>query len=459
MGKRILTYDFVTQISKQYASRFEFQKGDKAAYNKALKEGWIDSYQWLGVPVRKVNDSLKKAHVVYAYLDEDNKVAYIGRTIDIRQRHYQHNKLSHKYKKYDAVKRYFMSIGYLGKLPDPVILETGLTLVESQEKEGFYVNEYKANGWHILNTGKTGANISSTGSYIIKWTYENCRKIALSCKTRQEFKKLNASAYLTAAKNKWIDEWLPVSPTYHKANHTWTKDMCYDIAIKYASLKEFSEKESVAYYAAKRHGWLKEYAWLTKKKREDITKEEIVLKARNFEHSSDFKREHPSLYHRARLMGILNDLGFKPKDTSKWNYETCKAEASKYKSQIEFRKACPVAYNKSHKNGWINDWLPKTVIVRSDEELLKEAKQYKNINDLRKKNDSLYCLILKRGLLEHTGLPYLRKQWTKEKIKEESTHYLTRNAFKEGNMSAYDYARRHKMLDELFPIKSINYGI
>lgn len=451
MGKRVLTYDFVTQISQKYSSRYEFQKGDKAAYNKALNEGWIDSYIWLGIPPRKVNDSQKKAHVVYAYLDYDHKVAYIGRTIDIRQRHHQHNKLLHKYKKYDVVKRYFMSIGYLKKLPDPVILETDLTLVESQEKEGFYVKEYKANGWHILNTGKTGANVSSTGSYIIKWTYEHCKEIALSCKTRQEFKKLNASAYLVATKNKWIDEWLPISSTYHKADHSWTKEMCYDIATKYTSLNEFSAKESKAYYAAKRHGWLKEYTWLTKKKREDITKDEIILTAKNFEHSSDFKREHPSLYHKAWLMGIISDLGFKPKDTLKWTYETCKAEASKYTSQIEFRKACPVAYSKSLRNGWINDWLPKTNIIRSDEELLEEAKKYVNINDMRSKNDSLYCLILKRGLLERTGLQHIRELWNKEKIRAEAAQYKTRTAFQKGSNGAYKFALKHQMLDELFP--------
>ena len=80
MEHRVLSYDLVTRISKQYSSRFEFQKGDRAAYNKALKKGWIESYLWLGVPTRKVNDSMNKVHVIYAYLDEVNKVAYIGRT-------------------------------------------------------------------------------------------------------------------------------------------------------------------------------------------------------------------------------------------------------------------------------------------------------------------------------------------------------------------------------------------
>ena len=97
MQRRDLTYELVTSIAQQYSSRFEFQKGDKAAYNKALKEGWIDLYTWFTTPVRTSNDRMSKVHVVYAYLDEVNKVAYIGRTINIRRRHSQHNRLSSKY--------------------------------------------------------------------------------------------------------------------------------------------------------------------------------------------------------------------------------------------------------------------------------------------------------------------------------------------------------------------------
>lgn len=597
MRHRVLSYDLVTRISKQYSSRFEFQKGDKAAYNKALKEGWIDSYTWIGVPVRKVNDSLKRVHLIYAYLDEVNKVVYIGRTNNIRRRHSQHNRLSYKYKTYDVVKRYFMSIGVLDELPDPTIIETGLTLVESQEKEEYYINQYRSKGWQILNTAKTGANVSSTGSFVIKWTYENCKEIALSCKTRKEFEKKNTSAYNVSKENGWIDEWLPISSRYHAAEYTWTKEMCDEIARKYTSFTEFSKKEPKAYSAARRNGWLKEFDWLNKAKRENITEEEIIRLAKKFTYASDFKREHPSHYHRARRMGILKELGFKPKeaikwtyevcyteackyssqmafmkaspnaynvsqrkgwidewysnspdyqktdfliakescietskeyssfkefhekepkaynlaqrhrwlkemswlkksiisreevyiiaqrykyasdfkrehpshyafakktgilkelgfkpkDTSKWTYETCKAEASKYTCQIEFRKACPVAYNISLRNKWINHWLPKTVIIRSDEELIEIAKQFKNINDLRKKNGSLYCLLLKRGLLERTSLQYLRKKWTDEKVKEEAARYETRTAFQKGSKGAYNYAQKNKMLDELFP--------
>jgi len=456
MKHRKLTYELVTSISHMYSSRFEFQMGDKAAYNKALKEGWLDSYTWLTTPVKNPNDSQSRIHIVYAYLDEDKKVAYIGRTNNLQRRHRQHNKNISKSKTYDVVKRYFMSVGMINELPDPVILEEGLNLVESQEKESFYINEYRNRGWGILNTGKTGVNVSSVGSFIQKWTYENCRELALSCKSRQEFKKKSSAAYAVSRENGWIDQWLPIASNYHKAEFSWTKEMCVEIAKKYTSFTEFSKKETKAFRAAERRGWLREFYWLNRSKRENITKEEIISLAHRYTHASDFKRDYPSQYHRARMMGILKELGFTSKDVRKWTYETCHSEAIKYSCQIEFRKANPGAYNVSFRNGWINDWLPKTIIIHSDEELLEEARKFNTINELRKANDSLYCLILKRGLLEATGLQYTRKQWTDEKVKEEATLYSSRVAFQKGSYGAYSYALKHKMLDELFPKKVLS---
>ena len=125
----------------------------------------------------------------------------------------------------------------------------------------------------------------------------------------------------------------------------------------------------------------------------------------------------------------------------------------KFSCQIAFRKASPVAYNISLKNKWINQWLPKTKTIRTDQELLEEAKSYTNINDLRKNNNSLYCLIQKRGLLQHTKLKYIRKKWTDEKVKEVAVCYNTRYDFQKGCKGAYNYALKHKMLDILFPNK------
>lgn len=79
-------------------------------------------------------DERKEEHnsTVYAYVDEDNKVAYVGLTIDKNSR-----EKKHKYEANSAVRKYF------GKnIPEPIILKDGLTILESQYYEDYYKKQY-----------------------------------------------------------------------------------------------------------------------------------------------------------------------------------------------------------------------------------------------------------------------------------------------------------------------------
>lgn len=451
MVRRQLTYDFVVASSKRFASRYEFQLGDKASYNKALKNGWIDSFTWLALPPMHKNDGESKVHCIYIYRDEINKVAYVGRTNNITVRHRQHNRRDYRTGKYDVVRRYFVESGLYNLLPRPIILEDKLTALESQDREDYYVHQYKNMGWRILNSGKTGINISSLGSYIIKWDYESCHKIALNCKTRKEFERKNASAYGIAKSRGWIEDWLPVSSNFHHKQVDWTEEFCEQIAKKYTLVKDFRKNDPQAYSAASKHGWLKKYTWLQSKKTIKITEDEIRTIAKHFQHKIDFKNAHQSHYAAARRLGIIDDLGFIPKSTLKWTFEACKAEAQKYTSQIEFRRANSPAYAVSKKNGWLDMWLPKTRVIKSDETLLKEASRFYSIKELRKYSNTLYCAILRRGLLAKSGLTYSVQIWNKESVSIEASKYKTRTTFQKGSKGAYEYALKNKLLDVLFP--------
>lgn len=106
-------------------------------------------------------DERKEEHnsTVYAYVDEDNKVAYVGLTIDKNSR-----KKSHKYGSNSAVRKYF------GKnIPEPIILKDGLTVLESQYYEDYYKKQYANDGYNLLNVAATGKNVGSIGG-IAKWT-------------------------------------------------------------------------------------------------------------------------------------------------------------------------------------------------------------------------------------------------------------------------------------------------
>ena len=69
-------------------------------------------------------------------------------------------------------------------------------------------------------------------------------------------------------------------------------------------------------------------------------------------------------YTAARKNGWLNDYNWFNKIRKNWDYSTCYDEAKKYVTRSEFKTGCGSAYSLAMKNGWIKDyeWLapPKT---------------------------------------------------------------------------------------------------
>ena len=83
----------------------------------------------------------------------------------------------------------------------------------------------------------------------------------------------------------------------------------------------------------------------------------------------------------------------------KWTYNTCKEEAMKYKRYKDFIKNSRTAYEKAWKYGWLKEytWLTKggdkKEDIRTLDDCIKIAKQYKTYAEFRK-NESLiysYC--------------------------------------------------------------------
>ena len=89
-----------------------------------------------------------------------------------------------------------------------IILEKKLSLEEGLEKEDYYVNKYREEGWNILNKAKTGKKSGSLGSIGNgKWNRKTCYEEAKKYKTRNEFQKRSNSAYNAARRNGWLDDY------------------------------------------------------------------------------------------------------------------------------------------------------------------------------------------------------------------------------------------------------------
>ena len=237
--------------SKKYKYYTDFRDKSYSAYYKCIKNDWIKHFNWL-IDNRKKYDETSRIHIVYVYIFKELNYAYVGRTIQLKQRHYAHTK---KVNSNDSV-MIFIKKHNLTNIDMPLILEEKLTLSESKEKEEYWINEYKEKGYNMINKVKGG----SIGGLAVKWTKEKCFDEAKKYKRKIDFYKKSQSAWIAAKKNGWLKDYVWLTSTKNGKNY-WTYDKCLECAKKSTSKKDFEKNYFQAYRKARLAGWLKDYTW------------------------------------------------------------------------------------------------------------------------------------------------------------------------------------------------------
>lgn len=135
--------EFLIEEAKKYANIREVKEnGGKwlldAIYSRGLKDKAFAHMEALGD---------RKHRMIYVFEFPD-KSAYVGLTYDAEKRHYQHM----TYDK-SAVKKHIKKTGLV---PTMKYLTDYLPVEEARKMEGFYVEQYRKNGWIILNVESTG---------------------------------------------------------------------------------------------------------------------------------------------------------------------------------------------------------------------------------------------------------------------------------------------------------------
>lgn len=372
------TKEEVLKMAKKYPSKMDFQKNEPTAYKWASEYGILDKMVWM----KPHNyDERKDEHnsVVYAYLDEENKVAYVGLTIDSNSR-----KRSHKYDSNSAVRKYFGE-----SIPEPIVLKENLTVLESQYYEDIYKKQYAEGGYQLLNVAATGINTGSTGG-IAKWTskekvFEESKKYH----TRSEFQRKAGGAYNHAKHNKWLDEmtWLKAP----ERNIKWTYEAVIEESHKYEYKCDFRKNAGGAYQTASENGWLKEMVWLKDKKKpyNYWTKERVFEESHKYSNKKEFENKAKGAYIKAMVNGWLSEMVWlKPLPIgiiSKWAREAIIEESKKYSSRTEFALNSPTAYQHACKDKtifcempWIKDKKKPDGYWDVKEHVLEEGRKYKN---------------------------------------------------------------------------------
>lgn len=240
--------------AKKYPNKGQFQKNCYSAYNAMRRNGWVSYFNEIYKDQVKVFPAMNEPiHCVYVYEMTEYNTCYVGRTNGIKKRDRAHRKGFHMHdskKRFDTLYKFCKDNEI--EIPQPIILADGLTAIESQEKEGYYVDKYKTDGWNVLNVAPTGIGKSSLGGRL-KWTYEKCKKEATKYPNRTQFKVACPCAYNSAKKFGWLDDFLP------KRKIKWTYDACEKEASKYKTRGLFQKGNASAYIISLKKGWIKDF--------------------------------------------------------------------------------------------------------------------------------------------------------------------------------------------------------
>lgn len=299
------------EVAKECNSRGEYKKKYPCAYCKSLKKKWMDKYTWFAPPIQNIYKD--KIDTIYLYVFPNN-IAYIGRTIKLDIRHWEHSTLVNK----DAVAKYAKENNL--QVPEPVILEKELTLIDGLEREEYWVEHFKKQGYKLINSKPCGINHGSLGSLGRgKWSKTKTFEEAKKYKSKSEFKNFCNSGYQAAHKHGWLKDytWFE-KPVVH--NKIWTEEKCLEVAKKCKTIKEFRENYITAHDVSKKNGWFKNYTWLVR---------------------------------------AIKPNGY-------WNYETCMENAKKCKTKSEFFKKYSQGYQIALANDWLKDytWFENKKSVR-----------------------------------------------------------------------------------------------
>lgn len=300
-------------IAQKYAQRNDFRKNESRAYSAACQHGWLEevcSHMPKPVPLKMwTKEECQAIALKYSHRSE-------FRTSDSRA--------------YDISRKH----GWLDEicshmpLPDPAKVQT---------------------------------KISSESDHQKTWTKEECLAIALKYDHRSEFRKSDSRAYEISRRHGWLDEICSHMPL-PELPMRWTKEECARIAKTYCRRSEFRKSNLKAYEAARTHNWLDEIcshmSGTKHKKRFYWTKEKCQGKALLYQHRVDFKNGDGSAYSTAVRCGWLDEICShmtKPSPKVRWTKEECHKVALKYKTASEFRKQERSVYATALQKGWLED--------------------------------------------------------------------------------------------------------
>ncbi len=249
----------VFREARKYKYKSDFHRKSPSAYTSARLHHWLEEMEFETKWAK--GDPRGPIHIVYVYIDEVNKYAYVGATNDIKRRDGEHRN-----QKKDSVYKHFYENGL--EIPPYKILLDGLTIVERQREERVQSLYYRDILHYTLinNINLTGENIGSVGCLIMKWTKKAVLHEAEKYKTPTEFFTKSAGAYDAALKYKMMNkETFPWFYSKRMPPRWWNvKEHVFEESKKSKTWNEFFQKSPAAHFSARKNKWENEMTWLNR---------------------------------------------------------------------------------------------------------------------------------------------------------------------------------------------------
>lgn len=217
----VYTDEYLINLASKYKTMFNFFKEHKNEYEAIYRRGENFIKLATGHLIKIISS---KKRCIYCITFSDNAV-YIGLSANMEGRIHQHLEIDE-----GTVDKYIKN--NLVTVKEVKMIEPYMDAELVGEKEIYYIQKYKDDGYKIINKHRGG----SLGGSIIKWNRENCTKEIQKYKTRTDLQRNSGGCYEAICQKyrDLLDEFIPKSKNKHTV-------YLYDINMNF--IQEFNSKE------------------------------------------------------------------------------------------------------------------------------------------------------------------------------------------------------------------------
>lgn len=457
--------------ARKYEYIHDFRTKSSGACNVAQRNGWLNEYTWLKKLPPKTEDYTKETKYIYAYEFVNQNAVYVGLTNSIIKRDWQHRNSDNS-----TVFKFAKECKC--EVPRPIVLESGIPINESGEREFYWVENYRNTGWYILNKAKTGKRESSIGAtFPLKWNKKTIREKAKECNYdiklfMQQY--LGAYGGILSRYRGLLNELFPdrMIHTHHtleealqvaaKGNYENRSQLRYDCLWAYRVLfesnklddifgtpKEYTREEALEEandYNSIEQIRVKNHTLWNYLKNNDLFRlakptDAMFRKVKNVDEAWALSMYYNSMTelsnHAKSAYRILKENGLLQKryphsvkySSDNWSREKCLDVAKECASKTEFKKKYPIAYKYAKRNNWMSDYTWFAIHTNVLSSITNPVKaDYSNVNTNEKRSSKVY--------------------WTFDRCYKEAQKYTSKKEFRENSSGAYQVASRKGWLND-----------